>query len=64
MLLLILLLPIAILSGLLAWMTWRAKHRQVAFIMGGICLVCSGISLFIIFGSLFFVQALQTPAAG
>lgn len=64
MLFLILLVPIAILGAIVAWMCWRAKQRQVAFIMAGISLVCSGLSIGIIVASLFFYQALESPLAG
>ncbi|ORJ62842.1 hypothetical protein C2E25_12375 [Geothermobacter hydrogeniphilus] len=53
-------IPIAAVSGVVAWMSWRARHKGVAFTMAGICAVFSGISLTIIVVSLFFYQAWQT----
>jgi len=59
MMFLILSVPLAILGAVLAWMSWRARHRQVALVMVSICLVFSLLSVAIILGGLFFYQALQ-----
>jgi len=64
MLFLILLVPIAILGAVVAWLCWKARQRQVAVIMASISLVCTGLSLGIIVASLFFYEALQSPLAG
>jgi hypothetical protein len=58
MLFLLLLLPIALLSAILAWMCWRARQHQVALVMFGICLVCSGLSIGMILTSLIFYEML------
>lgn len=59
MLFLILLIPLAILGAVLAWMSWRVSHRQVALVMAAISLVSSVLSVAIIVTGLFFYDALQ-----
>jgi hypothetical protein len=58
MLFALLLLPIAILSACLAWLSWRARHRQVAFVMTCICLVCSGLAIGAVLAGVFFYEML------
>jgi len=64
MLFLLLSIPIAAISGLVAWRSWRARHKGVAFTMAGICVAFSAISLTIIIMSLFFYEVWQTGPAG
>jgi uncharacterized membrane protein YozB (DUF420 family) len=59
MMFLILLIPLAILGAVLAWMSWRVRHRQVALVMAAISLVSSILSVAIIMTGLFFYDALQ-----
>lgn len=59
MMFLILLVPLAILGAVLAWMSWRVRHRQVALVMAAISLVSSILSVAIIMTGLFFYDALQ-----
>ncbi|BCA79688.1 hypothetical protein [Desulfuromonas sp. AOP6] len=59
MLFLLLLIPIAILCAILAWLSWRARHRKVALVMVGISLFSSTICIVTIIGSVFFYQALE-----
>jgi len=59
MMFLILLIPIAILGAVLAWMSWRVRHRRVALVMAGISLVSSALSVAILVAGLFFYETLQ-----
>lgn len=64
MMFLLLLVPLAVLCAVLAWMSWRARHRQVALIMAGVSLVCSGLSVGIILAAIILYDAVQWPMAG
>ena len=59
MLFLLLLIPIAILCALLAWLSWRARHPKVALVMVGISLFSSTICVITIISSIYFYQALE-----
>jgi len=61
---LLLSVPISLIAGFVAWMSWRARHRGVAFTMAGISIIFTGISLAIIIVGLFFYEALQTTPFG
>ena len=63
MMFLLFLVPMAILGALLAWMSWRARHRQVALTMAGVCLVCTLLSLGILVAGFVLYEALP-PAFG
>jgi hypothetical protein len=64
MLFLVLLIPLAFLGAVLAWMSWCARHRKVALAMVGISLVSSGLSIGIILACFYFYQTFQVAAAG
>lgn len=64
MMFLLLLVPLALLCAVLAWMSWRARHRQVALVMAGVSLVCTGVSAGIILAGIFLYESLQWPLAG
>lgn len=61
---LVLLVPMALLGAILAWMSWRARHRRVALVMAGLSLVCSGVSAVLLLAGLFLCRALQGPGPG
>ncbi|MDW7646379.1 MAG: hypothetical protein SCI25_15225 [Desulfuromonadales bacterium] len=59
MLFLMLLIPLAILCSILAWLSWRARHRKVALVMVGISLFSTSICVVTIISSIYFYQALE-----
>jgi len=56
---LILLIPIALLTAIVAWLSWRARHPQVALTMAGISLLCSGLSVVTIVAGVYFYEVLE-----
>ena len=63
MMFLLLLVPLALLGAVLAWMSWRARQRRVALTMAGISLVCTLLSLGILVAG-FVLYAALPPAFG
>ena len=64
MMFLLLLIPLALLGAVLAWMSWRARQCRVALLMVGVSLVCAVVSAGIIVGALLLYQALPAHMAG
>lgn len=64
MMFLLLLIPMALLGAILAWMSWRARHRRAALVMAGVSLVCTVLSAGILLGSLLLFQALPPNFTG
>ena len=64
MMFLLLLLPLALLGAVLAWMSWRARQRRVALVMAGVSLVCVVLSAGIIVAALLLYQALPVQITG
>lgn len=64
MLFLLLLIPMTLLGAVLAWMSWRARHRRAALVMAGICLVCSVLSVILLIASFLLYEALPPHLVG
>ncbi len=57
MLFLLFFVPIGLIAGYLAFTCARQKYTGAAFLMGGVSVVCLGISAVIIAVGVFFVKA-------
>jgi hypothetical protein len=64
MMFLLLLLPMALLGTVLAWLSWRARHRRAALVMAGVSLVCAILSAGVLLAGLFLYQSLPSHIAG
>ena len=64
MMFLLLLIPLALLGAVLAWLCWRARQRRAALVMAGISLVCTVLSAGIFLAGLLLYQALPVQIAG
>ncbi len=56
MLFLLFFIPIGLIAGYLAFTCARQKYTGAAFLMGGVSVVCLGISVLIISAGVFFVK--------
>lgn len=57
MLLILLLLPAIALGWALAWLSWRARHRRVALVIGGFSLLGSGAVLALVIASWLWIES-------
>jgi len=64
MMFLLLLLPMTLFGGVLAWMSWRARNRRTALALVGVSLACAVLSAGILLGCHFLYQALLPCLAG
>ena len=61
---LLLLVPLAVLGAVLAWLSWRARQRRIALALAGFCLLCSGLSAGILVFSWLLYEALPPSVTG
>jgi hypothetical protein len=64
MMFLLLLIPLALLGAVLAWLSWRARQRRAALVMAAVGLVCAVLSVGLILAGLLLYQALPVQITG